>query len=187
MQFNVRKDAINPETGICFRNPSHFDEAEKAENQKEIVEAVKQAQRTRQTVQYDYEDKMEVKKMPGVFHLREMDADNLTGFFKALLRAHPKTIGIHLSLGEYPSAKLYNGPAMRDLNANRLKTTHERAEELSKLFLEANVTELRYAIDAVGPGRIEMTVEAAVANEEEYKNDKLFKPRLSVEFVQAEL
>jgi hypothetical protein len=180
--MRIDERAIN-EDGRIFRNPSHIDVADEADNQREIVQAIKKAQRKLQRVELKFDDKTEIKALPGTLHIREMDQEQLVGYFKSMLKCYPNIIGIHIILGKYPNTRMFDGPELNALNMNKQRFPSELAEKLAALFAKDNIIEMKYAIESLSTDNFLVKTQAAVAPDEEYKNNELFNPIIEIEFI----
>ena len=174
----------NPSSGMLVRNPTHVDVAERAEDQREIVNAIKDAKAAWRKAIYEYSNKERMPGLPGVLKIREMDEPNMLGFCKVLMRAQPNITGISLKLGKYPSARPYDGPKVTRLQSNKPRNPTEVAEDMSLLLADKSlcIIELEYKVNNAAPGNFSTIATAKATNPDEYANDELFKPVLEIEY-----
>lgn len=174
----------NPSSGMLVRNPTHVEIAERAEDQREIVNAIKDAKAAWQKAIYDYSDRGRIPGLPGVLKIREMNEPNMLGFCMTLMRTKPNITGIHLKLGEYPSARPYSGTRVVRLQSIKPRNPTEVAEDMAALLADKSlhVVEMEYKVNSATPGNFSATATAKVANSDEYANDELFKPVLEIEY-----
>ena len=183
--INLNKKSMDERmNGMMFRNPSHINEAEESDDQRQIVDSLTKMGQKRVVEHYTFEDRTEVKGFPGVFDIRGLDKDNLKGLFTAILKSKPNIISVHLKLGDYPHVKKYTGQEMGPLNDNKPRWPSEQAEKFAELFANQNVAEIRYAVHEATPGNLRVLTEATVTEyREEYVDDELFKPELAIEYI----
>lgn len=182
----VDPDAMhNPSTGVLVRNPSHVEVAARAEDQRQIVEAIKASGATWQKAIYDYSDRSRIPGLPGALKLREMNEANMLGFCATLLRAKPNITGILIKYGDYPSAREYAGPKVGRIRSHTPRAPSEIAEDFASLLADPtlNIVELRYTVNNAAPGNFESIATAKVANEDEYKDERLFEPLIEIEYL----
>lgn len=174
----------NPSTGMLVRNPSHVEVAANAEDQRQIVQAIKEHRVSWQKAIYDYSDRSRIPGLPGMLKIREMNEHNMLGFCATLLRAKPNITGIHIKLGDYPGAHEYTGPKVSKLRSYEPRAPREIAEDFASLLSDPslNIVELRYTVNNAMPGNFEAVATAKVTNMEEYQDDRLFEPHLEIEF-----
>lgn len=174
----------NPSSGMLVRNPTHVEVAADAENQREIVNAIREAKVKWQKAVYDYSDKGRIPGLPGMLKIREMDEPNMLGFCMTLMRAKPSITGIKLKLGEYDGARDYAGPKVGKLRSHKPRNPTEIAEALATLLADRslNVVEVEYKVNSSTPGAFEAVAFAKIVSEEEYQNDENFSPYLEIEY-----
>jgi hypothetical protein len=174
----------NPSTGMLVRNPTHKEIAENADDQREIVNAIKQSQAQRQIAVYDYSDRSRIPGLPGVLKIRELDEANMLGFCMTLMRVKPNIIGINLKLGNYSGTRNYNGAKISKLRSNKPRNPTEVAEDMAALLSDRllNVVEVEYKINSVSAGHFESTATAKYVSEEEYNDSSKFQPYLEIEY-----
>lgn len=179
----IDERAIDKETGKIFRNPSHIDVSNEANNQREIIQAINKAQRKLEYVELHFNDKSEIKALPGTLRIREMNEEQLTGYFKSLLKCYPNIISIHIIFGEYKNARIFNGPELNALNMNKQRFPSELAEKFAILFSRNNIIEMKYSVEDISPGNFIIKTQAAATDDEEYRDNDLFKPIIEIEFI----
>jgi hypothetical protein len=182
----VDPDAMhNPSTGVLVRNPSHVEVAERAEDQRQIVDAIKASGATWQKAIYDYSDRSRIPGLPGALKLRDMNEPNMLGFCATLLRAKPNITGILVKFGDYPSAREYTGPKVSRIRSHQPRPPSEIAEYFASLLSDPtlHVVELRYTVNNAAPGNFESIATAKVANPDEYDDERLFEPRIEIEYL----
>lgn len=179
---------INPSTGLLARNPTRT--IEDADNQREIVEQVREARAGRKRIVYSYQrdekGEWEFSGLPGTVSIREMDEKQLTEYFRNLMRSRPNVIGLRLSLGDYEDKKPYNGPRVDKLQFTKPRLPTNVAEDMAALLSlsSPSIVELEWQINSAGEGNFYTSAKAFAVSEESYENDELFQPHVEIEYVQ---
>jgi len=182
-QLNIPKDSVNPETGMLFRNPSHADIAEEAEDQSEIVKFLNETGRVKERIAFTYEDLGNIQGLPGMLEIQEMDRETLEEFFKTMLRVKPNILDVYINLGTYPDRQRHSSRSITLLNANKQRTIEETASRFAEVFSDSNIVEFRYRIQNLSPGHFRTEASAMVTNDTAYGDKKLFKPEVSIEYI----
>ncbi len=175
---------INPSSGLFARNPSHASVAETAEDQADIVKAIKGAGRQREILHLEYKDKENLPMMPGILKIRGMSEEQLEGFCKNLMRSKPNIFRVYLKLGDYPSAKEINNNNIQQMGSNKQRMHTDVGLAISKVLADQtnNIVELNYLVTNSEPGQFNSVGRAAATTEEEYQNDEFFQPEIIIEF-----
>jgi len=174
---------INPSSGIYARNPTRVELTNRAEDQDEIVKAIKGARRTKQTVRLTYEDKKQPPALPGVIHLRKMEEPAIIRLCQSLMRMKPNIFKIHIKLGNYENQQAVHNGKTRDLGANKQRFYTEIGSIMGSILADRtlNVTELVYTVHDVNPGLFNASGEVyGGVSDEDYDNDKLFDPIIEI-------
>jgi len=179
----IKPEEVMHPTGVFFKNPSHVREAEKSENQSEIIKAIRGAGRNRITEVFTYEDRKAPDCLPGAVHIREMEEEELKSFFKSLMRIRPNIFKIHIQLGKYDNVKQIMDPKIYSIGSTKPRFPTEIAEELANAFSDHRfrICELVYTVHNSDPGNFNSTCEAYETIDSEYKNDEKFDPRILIE------
>lgn len=183
---SINPDAkYNPSSGLQVRNPTHERVADSADDQREIVETIKQARAKRMKAVYDYTNPKLLPGLPGLIKIREMTEEDILGFCRTLMRAKPNIIGIELSLGNYPDAKECRSNKLAALNSRKPRNPTEVAADVAELFNDAtlNIVDFEYKINSATPGLFESVAKARVVSDESYADDSNFHPRLEIEYI----
>ena len=179
----------NPSSGLLGRNPTHIDLASYAEDQSDIVKAIKDTGVKRMQITYEYADIDPTNPPPlmGITKIRTMSTESAQKFCKNLMRARPNIFKLHIKLGDYPKAKRINDGKVRVLSSNRPRFHTEIGEKLGDIISDPNlrVTEVLYVVHNADPGYFNATAEVYGTTDEEYADDKLFKPIISFEFIKT--
>jgi hypothetical protein len=178
---------INPSSNLYVRNPSHQDQAERAKDQEELVEAIREVQGKRRTKVYTYEggDTSDEVTLPGVLDIRSMKHGEIQEFCKSLMRLKPNITRLHLSLGDYPNTREFRGPRVQRLQSTKPRNPTEIAEDVAELMHDSTnrVVELDYQVNNAKPGQFEAIGKAWVADESDYQDDSCFNPVLTIDYV----
>lgn len=178
----------NPSSGLPYRNPSHMLEANDAEDQSEIVKAIKKTGVKRMVVTYDYAnmDKQSPPPLAGITKIREMSPEQAMGYCKQLMRSKPNIFRVNIKLGNYNQRRVDNQKT-RLLNSNRARFHTEIGEKIGDVLADKNmlVTEIKYIIDKTLDGAFSATAEVYGTTTEEYFDDKNFAPTISFEFIKT--
>jgi len=188
---NLDKDSkVNPSSGLYARNPTR-EVIPYAENQRDIVDQIKNAGAQQRKIQYKYhrdeKGKWRYSGVPGTIYLKEMTENQLEEFFKTLLRSKPNVIGIELELGNYESKAPYTGSKLNTLSFNKPRNTSEVARDMASLFGDpsSQIVEFSWKINSAAAGGFRTTAAAQVATDkEEYDNEDNFSPILRIEYFQ---
>jgi len=180
---------INPSSGLFSRNPTHAGVAEYAEDQSDIVKAIKESGIQRKMVTYNYADYDPTDPPPlvGITKIREMKPESAQNFFKNLMRSKPNIFKMHIKLGEYPSVRRLNSGKIQALTTNKPRFQTELGVLMGDIMTDPSmrVTEIRYVVNNADPGTFNTSAEVYGTTEAEYKNNKLFKPIISFEFIKT--
>jgi hypothetical protein len=179
-----------PDSGIYVRNPSHVIEAKNAEDQREIVNAIREIRASHMKAIYDYSTydpkiPSTFPGLPGLLKLRTMTENEIRGFCATLMRTKPNITGMHLYLGkEYTTKKEYSGIRVNALKSNKPRNPTEIAADMAALLSDKSlcVIEIQYIVNAASPGNFNTDAKVFVCSAEEYADDKKFCPYLEVEF-----
>lgn len=183
---NINPNAqYNPSSGLQVRNPTHQKVADKADDQREIVETIKQARAQRMKAIYDYDNPKLLPGLPGLIKIREMSEEQIVGFCRTLMRAKPNIIGIELSLGDYPDAKECRSSKLALLNSRKPRNPTEVAADVAELFNDPtlNIVNFEYKINSATPGLFESIARAKVVSDESYADNSKFRPHLEIEYI----
>lgn len=176
------EDKYNPSSGMLVRNPSHEEVAARANDQREIVAAIKESKANWQKAVYDYSDPSRIPGLPGILKVRSLDEKNLLGFCLSLMRAKPNITGISLKLGDYENATEVRGGRINNLHSLQPRNPSDVAKDLADLFMSSNIVEFNYTINSAKIGSFSATATAKEVDDETYKDDSLFKPYLEIEY-----
>jgi hypothetical protein len=187
-EFNP--DAVrNPSSGLLARNPTHIQEAKDADDQSDIVNAIKQSGVKRMRIRHDYTDvdKSNPPPLVGVLKIRDMTEEAAVNFCKNLMRSRPNIFTVHIKLGDYPNARRLDNSKTRMLNANKARFNTEVGAKMGEILADRNmnVTELKYIVSSAEPGRFDATSEVYGTTQEEYFDDEHFKPVIEFEFIKT--
>jgi len=180
---------INPSSGIYARNPTHAVEAQYAENQSDIVKAIKDSGVKRMTITYDYSEIDPKTPLPlmGIMKVREMEPESAVRFCKNLMRSRPNIFKVHIKLGNYPSVRRIDNVKTRLLNSNKPRFHTEIGEKMGDLLADKAmlITEINYVVHNADTGYFSATAEVYGVSSEEYENDELFSPTITFEFIKT--
>lgn len=185
MTMNINQDAIDSETNLYKKNPTHLEIQEMAESQQDIVDILT-ASDTYQfgLEEYHYMDgSTKFKPLMGIVKLREMNEKELVQFFKTAFRYRSNIINVHLKLGEYKNKKKLNNSKVMFLN-NKKKILHtEIGEKVAEIFADKayNVIEIKYSVSK-DPKNFFTKCEVFYVDDEDYNNDELFSPAFGIEY-----
>ena len=182
-------ELINKSSGLFNRNPTHMMEADNAEYQNEIVDAIKKSGVKRMQIKYDYSDidKKSPPPMSGILKIREMNEEQAISFCKNLMRCKPNIFKIHIKLGDYPSLRRIDNSKTRLLDSRKPRFHTEIGEKMGTLLADKSmlITEIIYVVHNADPGYFNATAEVYGTTEEEYFSDKLFSPKIAFEFIKT--
>jgi hypothetical protein len=190
MTENFNPNAMkNPSSGLYGRNPTHQELADYAEDQSDIVKAIKDSGTKRMRVSYDYSDMDKANPPPlaGVLNIRSMTTEQAQQFCKNLMRTRPNIFKVEVKLGDYPSARPIQNGKTRLLNSNKARFHTELGDKIGDILTDSNmlVTHLVYTVHNAEPGYFHATGQVFGTTEEEYKNDLFFKPTINFEFIKT--
>jgi len=182
---NVKPEDVMHPTGVFFRNPTHTEEANMADDQSEIVEAIKGAKRERvtETLTYTEEDKPWV--LPGFAFVKDMDEQGIEGLCKVLMRYRPNIFKVHISLGNYPNAQQINNHKTKNLTSFKPRFHTDVAKKMAEILSDRtmNVTEIIYTVHSADPGNFRAIGEVfGMVSDEDYKNPELDSPAVRIEY-----
>lgn len=185
------KDYTNG-NGHMYRNPTHLAEADNAEDQADIVKAIKNTGPgvKQMVVTYDYGDidKQSPPPLSGILQIRDMSPERAQVFCKNLMRSKPNIFRVHITLGDYPNQKRINSQKVRLLSSNRARFHTEIGEKIGDVLADKNllVTEIKYNVENVEAGRFSAIAEVyGLDNPDEYFDDKSFSPKIKFEFIKT--
>ena len=179
---------INPSSNMIARNPTRVDLSNEADDQRDIVNAIKEAQAKRMKVVYEYtrtpDGKWEFGGLPGLIKIHEMNEEELVEFCRTLMRFKPNITGINISLGKYETLLPYNGPKVAKLNFRKPRYPTEVAEDWAELLGDKNlkIVKVEWQVRSAGPGAFECIAKAWQTTPEEYKDEEKFSPTLEIEY-----
>ncbi len=179
----------NPSSGLYGRNPTHRELAYHAEDQSDIVKAIKESGVRRIQVSYDYAD-MDPSNPPpmmGIVEIRTMTTEQAQKFCRTLMRSRPNIFKVHIKLGDYPNAKRLDSGKIRMLNSNKPRFHTELGDKIGDILADKAllVTELVYIVHNADPGYFNATGEVYGTTEEEYVDSENFKPTINFEFIKT--
>ena len=179
---------VNPSSNMIARNPTRIDLSNEADDQREIVDAIKEAQGKRSKIIYEYirleDGKWEYSGLPGVVKIREMSEEDLEEFCRTLMRCKPNITGLSLSLGKYKTLNSYNGPKIAKLNFRKPRYPTEVASDWAALLYDKSlkIVKVEWQVKSAGPGAFECIGKAWTTTQEEYDEEENFSPVLEVEY-----
>jgi hypothetical protein len=179
---------VNPSSNMIARNPTRVDLSKDADDQREIVSAIKDAQARRMKVFYEYkhleDGSWEFTGLPGLIKFHEMSDPELVEFCRTMMRCKPNITGIELSLGKYNDIKEYTGPKIGKLNFRKPRYPTEVAEDWASLIGDKalRVVKVQWQIKSAGPGAFECIGKAWTTSEDEYNDKEKFSPSLDIEY-----
>lgn len=180
---------INKSSGLFARNPSHILEADNAEYQSDIVDAIKKTGVKRMQIRYDYSDidKKSPPPLSGILKIREMSQEQAISFCKNLMRSKPNIFQVHIKLGDYQSLRRIDNAKTRLLDSRKPRFHTEIGEKMGDLLADKTmlVTEIRYVVHNADPGYFSATAEVYGTTETEYFNDELFAPQIAFDFIKT--
>ena len=181
---NVKPEDVIGPTGIYYRNPTHVEAAEMADDQSDIVKAILGSGRERKIDTFEYTEETKPWILPGFAFIREMDEKSILELCKTLMRFKPNIYKVHLKLGDYPSARTVNNTKTVKLDSFKPRFHTEVAEKMAEILSDQtmNVVEILYVVHNVEPGHFRASGTVYVTTEKEYKNNELFKPTLAIEY-----
>lgn len=182
-QTKVDPDAkYNPSSGMLVRNPSHEDVSARAEDQRQIVESIRETKANWQKAIYDYSDPSRIPGLPGMLKIRELDEKNMLGFCLTLMRAKPNITGITIKLGDYENTTDVRGQKITNLHSRVPRNPSEIAEDLADLMTAYNIVEFEYKINSAKTGEFDAVASAKQVDDEQFKDKSRFKPYMEIEY-----
>ena len=194
MEMRIVEEAINKETGLYKDNPTHLEIRQMAESQQEIVDMLKGIYDFGHE-EYHYMDENDTRQKPmsGILKFREMDEERTLKFFRTLFRYRSNIISIHMKLGEYPNVRKVSTNKTAALNTNKKRfhvdntvnqSKPETAELIADIFNDSSrhIVEMKYTVSKDPKNFFVRCEFFETAKEEDYLNDKFFKPALGLEF-----
>lgn len=181
MKYEV--EAINEATGHYYKNPTRLEITEMAENQQEIVDAMKGTYEFG-VEEYHYNDGDPAPKpLMGITKIKEMNEEEITEFFKTLFRYRTHITSLHLSLGNYPGKKKISNNKTNALNGKKRRLHSELAKLIADIFNDGgrNIVEIKYTISK-DPKNFYTRFEIYETNDKEYENEELFQPAFGIEY-----
>jgi hypothetical protein len=181
----------NPSSGLPVRNPSHIFEADRANEQSDIVKNLKTHDAGRQgQVTWVYDEATMEKGAPpmaGIRKIREMSEDQAKNFGKSLMRVHPNIYRVHLVLGEYNNKREISNGKTRTLFASAPRFPSEVGEDIGAILADKSllVTEIIYEVLSNDPGSFRATVKVYGVNAADYEDDKLFCPAIKIDYLKT--
>jgi hypothetical protein len=176
--------AMNPSTGILYRNPTTEDASARAKNQTEIVKQIIGS--GKKVLTEIFSPDASNGAMPGLKKIREMSEETLSKFFLTMFRSRPNIFSVHIKLGEYSSAKEVraNNKLVSAIKIQTHTEYRDLAQSFAELFADKrlNVVEVVWRLSSSSPGNFYVDVEVFGADEEEYANNELFSPAIGVEY-----
>lgn len=180
----------NPSSGMLTRNPTHVEVAETADDQQEIVNAIRDMRVKHMKSIYDYTDydpesPSLIPGLPGLLALRDMGENDMLGFCRTLMRTKPLITRIYLKYGDYDYKREYRGGKIQKLQSHKPRHPTEIAVFISDLLSDnsLNIVELEYKVNSAGTGNFHSMGTAYGTNDASYKDKSLFKPYLEIEYV----
>jgi hypothetical protein len=179
----------NESSGLPVRNPTHMTEADNADDQSDIVKAIRKTGVKRMVVTYDYSniDKQNPPPLAGIIHVRDMTVQQAQKYCSNLLRSKPNIFKLHIKLGEYEGKKRISNAKTRLLDSSKARFHSELGEKFGDVIADKtmHVTEIIYRVNNNEPGRFDAAAEVYGVSEEEYLDDENFKPSISFEFIKV--
>lgn len=172
----------NPSSGMLVRNPSHEEVSERAQNQREIVNSIRESKANWQNAVYDYSDPSRIPGLPGMLKIRDLDERNMLGFCLTLMRAKPNITGITLKLGKYEGVTEVHGQKIARLHSRVPRNPSEIAADLADLLSSHNIVEFEYKVNNAKTGEFDAVATAKQVDDEQYKDDSRFQPYLEIEY-----
>lgn len=184
---------VNPSSNMIARNPTRIDLSNEADDQREIVDAIKESQAKRMKVIYEYKrlednedgtERWEFSGLPGLVKIHEMNEDQLVEFCRTLMRCKPNITGVSLTLGEYENLRPYSGPKINKLNFRKPRYPTEVAEDWASLLGDKTlcVVKVDWQVKSAGAGAFETIGHAWVTDSEQFEDRDKFAPTLEIEY-----
>lgn len=191
MVERLDKNAMyNPSTGLLVKNPTHMEVAETSDDQVEIVNAIRDMRVKHMKSIYDYTDynaksPSPIPGLPGVLKIRDMEEEEMIGFFRVLMRVKPLITRVALKLGDYDFKREYRGTKIQKLDARKPRHPTEVAVLMADLMSDKtlSIIEMEYKVNSAKAGEFQARGKAFGTREEDYLNDELFKPYLEIEYI----
>jgi hypothetical protein len=176
--------AMNPSTGILYRNPTTEDASARSDNQSEIVKHILGSGKKVMTEIFEPDSVNGV--LPGLKKIREMPEEVLAKFFLTMFKTRPNIFSVHIKLGDYPDSKEIrkNNKLLSALQITKQTEHREIAASFAELFADRNlnVVELQWELKSSAPGNFYVEVSALGTTEENFSDDELFSPAIGVEY-----
>lgn len=186
----AEKDAIiNPSSGLFARNPTHIEEANDANDQEDIVKAIKGAGAKQIRVRYAYADVDPKNPIPlmGILKIRDMPEESIVKLCQNLMRNRPNIFRVNIKLGNYPSARRIDNNKTRVLASSKQRHPTEIGEKIGDLFADKalNVVEISYRVNDMNQGAFSTTAEVHATTSDEYSSDEFFSPVIEFEYIKV--
>jgi len=182
-------EITNPSSGLPMRNPTHIEEANNAEDQSDIVRAIRDSGVKRMIVSYDYSnmDKQSPPPLSGITKIREMNAEQAKAYCRNLMRSKPNIFRLHIKLGEYDKKKRIVNAKTRLLDSAKARFHTEVGDKIGDLLADKTmlVTEINYKVENNEPGTFRATAEVWGVDQEDYFNNETFTPTIQFEFIKT--
>jgi hypothetical protein len=187
----MQKADRNPSSGLPTRNPSHIFEADRANDQSDIVKAIKSHDIGRQgQITWTYDEATMEKGPPplsGIRKVREMSEDQAKKFCRSLLRVQPNIYRVHLVLGSYENKREINNAKTRTLFSSTPRFPTEVGDDFGAILADKSmlVTEVIYEVLNADPGNFRAFAKIYGVNERDYADDELFSPAIQLDYIKA--
>lgn len=187
--MSEKPTVINPSSGLFARNPTHIEEANEADDQDEIVKAIKGSNAKRMRVVYTYGDVDPKNPIPfmGITKIREMPEESAIQMCKNIMRNRPNIFKMNIKLGNYPSTRRIDNIKTRALNSDKQRYPTEVGEKFGELLSDPSlhVVEISYRVNTMSNGIFSTSAEVFVTNDEEYQDNKFFSPTIEFEYIKT--
>lgn len=190
MNQEFNKDAIrNPSSGLISRNVTHQEIAEYAEDQSDIIRAIKESGVKRIRVSYDYTDLDPANPPPlsGILKIRKMDIQDAQSFCRTLMRSRPNIFKVDINLGDYTRARRISNYKTQMLNTNKPRFHTELGDKLGDLLADRslNVVRIVYTVHNADAGHFSASAEVYGTSAEEYASNEFFQPTITFEYIKT--
>jgi len=179
----------NESSGLPYRNPTHMTEAENAEDQSDIVKAIRQTGVKRMVVTYNYNnlDTQNPPPLAGIIGVRSMTTEQAQRYCVTLMRSKPNIFKVQIKLGDYENQKRLSNPKTRVLDSSKARFQSEIGEKIGDVLADKTmyVTELIYTVNNNDPGQFNATAEVYGVDEQTYYDDEKFNPMIKFEFIKT--
>ena len=182
---DVNPDDVMHPTGVFFRNPTHMEEANNADDQSQIVKAISGAKREQLTEILSYEEETKPWILPGVAVIREMDQAATEQLCRSIMRFRPNIFKIHIKLGDYPNVKPIETQKTRNLTSFEPRFHTDVALKMAEILSDRtlNVTEVIYTVHSAEPGNFRAIGEVfGYVSDEDYEDDECFSPAVLIKY-----